>query len=136
MRHLTEAVLSTEKKWKLYKRLLKHDREWLYAQPKNKTLAPHREGRVDWASRDKEWAQLLRAAAAKIGKEAPLVRVTKNAMITKAGISTSIFAYLNRLPLCHSALSECSESREAFRERCRMAGEKKSNECCREPGQA
>lgn len=99
----------------LYRRLRRHDPKWLSTQPRRQSGNPKPRGQVNWASRDEEWARLLRAAAAKIGKEVPLARVTKNAMITQAGISTSIFAYLNRLPLCRSALSECSESREASR---------------------
>ena len=123
--------ITREKNWKIYKRLLKHDREWLYAQPKNKTRTPHPEGQVNWASRDEEWSRRLRAAAAKIREEVPLARVTRNAMITRAGICSSIFAYINRLPACRLALSECCEMQNTFRQRSQFAGETSVSTLCR-----
>lgn len=98
----------------LYRRLRRHDSKWLSTQPRRQSGNPNPREQVNWVSRDEKWARLLRAAAAKIGEDVPLARVTKNAMITQAGISTSIFSYLDRLPACRLALSECSESREAF----------------------
>lgn len=109
----------------LYKRLRKYDREWLCAQPKRRIGNPRPIEQVNWESRDKKWSRLLQSAADKIRAERPLKRITKNSMITYSGISTSIFAYLNRLPACRSAFIECSESHGAFRERCMKTGEDK-----------
>jgi predicted transcriptional regulator len=122
--------IAREKCWKLYNRLRLHDRKWLFAKPGNKTRKPHPEGQVNWARRDAQWSRRLRDAASKIAKEVPLERVTRNAMVTQAGICSSIFAYINRLPACRLALSECSESLKNFRQRAQCSVETSGPTLC------
>jgi len=124
-------AIARERCWKLYNRLRLHDRKWLFATPGNTTHKPHPKGQVNWASRDEEWSRRLRDASRRIIEEIPLARVTRNAMVTRAGICSSIFSYINRLPACRLALNESYESPKNFRQRSQCSVETSGSTLCR-----
>ena len=87
------------------------------------------ERKFDWHGRDAEWSQQLKLAASAIRDEMPPRRVTKIAMFDKAGISSSIYSYLRRLPKCRLAITERSESYTAFQQRLQEEQQSTESKC-------
>jgi transcriptional regulator with XRE-family HTH domain len=121
-------VLARKENGVLYQNLRRNDRDWLFAQPKSRISKPPCENRVDWASRDDEWSELLRAAAEKIRGAVPLRRLTPSFITVEAGLKSTTLANLDRLPKCRLALDKFSESLEDYRERRLRAAAAKARE--------
>lgn len=110
--------IAAKKNAPLYARLWKYDREWLQREPKLRTYIPPSQKRVNWASRDIEWSQMLRSTASRILEEIPAKRASRAAIIREAGLSICTFSTKKQeLPICQSVLKELSESADDFRER-------------------
>lgn len=98
---------------KLYRKLVRLDKEWLYIRYRLKTKSPFKT-HIDWGVRDKEWSAKLENATLHI-LSMPHKRVTKNAILKKAGLD--IYHLLNYLPLCRDAISRLCETTDVWQER-------------------
>jgi hypothetical protein len=100
----------------IHKWLARYDSEWLEAhKPPRKMVKFSPSLRVDWESRDAEWADALRTSALGI-KNAPgrPVRITKNRLCKHMGRAATIHQNLDKLPLTSQALTELAETQEEF----------------------
>ena len=103
------------KKEILRKWLSRHDQSWLLDWKKNHTKK--RIGlRVDWATRDRTWSILLKAAAVRVKTAIPAKRAGRQTIAVEAGLPRSILAY-DYLPLCKKVFSEELESIDQWRKR-------------------
>lgn len=98
---------------RLYIRLWRWDRNWLFKQPQFGNFRFTQNARVDWVSRDKEWSQALRVAAQRIRDSGLPRRIVTTTIINAAGLPISTItrhARQNRLPFCQAVLKEFSET--------------------------
>ncbi len=95
----------------LYTRLRRWDWDWMQAQSPNRKTRSVVNRRVDWATRDSEWSQKLKAAAQKLKTTGFSRRITPTTIIYVSGLPTSIFSpyYLDQMPTCRAVLKECSD---------------------------
>jgi hypothetical protein len=101
----------------LYSKLRRYDTDWFYNVAKSRPEVAITQ-QTDWAGRDRSWGPMLSAAAVKIRSAVPFRKISRTAMIKEAGLDPSaILKRLDRLPACRSALNECSETRDDYRER-------------------
>ena len=110
-------VLARKQNGKLYARLRRWDRDWLFAQREVKNTIHLPNNRADWKQRDKEWSELLKATAQKVKALGPPRRVTAQAIINASGLPIERTTLMRRLPLCQIVLRESSESLDDARER-------------------
>lgn len=94
----------------LYMKLRRWDKEWLFALPQLGNFRYRPKSRVDWAIRDKEWSEILRAAAQKIKASGLPRRVAPLTIIKASGLPETVLTRPIRLPICRAVLKECSES--------------------------
>ena len=109
--------LARQKNGWLFSKLSRYDPDWFYNDPKSRPEITITQ-RIDWEGRDKIWSPMLRAAALKIRSAIPFREISRTAMIKEAGLDpSSILHRLDRLPACKSALNECPETVDEYRER-------------------
>lgn len=113
----TRTQIKCEIAPRLYRWLMAHDRAWLRAHlpPQAKRVGSARQ--VDWAKRDVELAQKVRASAERLKREhGRPMRVTRQAIGRDIDKLTFIAskAQLARLPLTAKVLAEVVESRVDF----------------------
>ncbi|WP_076997808.1 TnsD family Tn7-like transposition protein [Variovorax sp. KK3] len=96
-----------------YAWLYRHDRQWLTSgsglsdPPISQSI--HR-ARVDWESRDKQYAERIAAIALALKSRLPRPRVSTAALMRMIAPLSSIRSHLHRLPLSQGALIGYSES--------------------------
>ncbi|MGO9952485.1 MAG: TnsD family Tn7-like transposition protein [Dissulfurispiraceae bacterium] len=106
---------------KLYRKLMEYDRDWLYNASSAKRCVHTPKMRVDWASRDPEWANILRSAYSRIIQAIPTKRATITAIIHEANLCVELLKKKSHLlPISSSVLTECAESIENYHERCQQ----------------
>jgi hypothetical protein len=109
--------LARQKNGWLFSKLSRYDPDWFYNDPQSRPEIIIAQ-RIDWEGRDKIWGPMLRAAALKIRSAVPFRQISRTAMIKEAGLDpSSILHRLDRLPACRSALNECPETVDDYRER-------------------
>jgi len=95
--------------------LKRNDAEWLESHmplpQKRKSWSPH----VDWRDRDQRLAEAVRSTAVRL-KNHPdhLIRITQTAIGREIGQPLPLLKNADKLPLTAQALSEVTETREAF----------------------
>lgn len=91
----------------VYCKLIKYDREWMRSLPRGTP--------ADWEKRDTEWAQLLIAAGEQIKNRFPPRRLTIRAILSVAGLKSSMIKNLYRLPECSQVFQAYCETTETFK---------------------
>jgi hypothetical protein len=118
--HFGSIVVARRMARRIYRALLKHDREWLYKH-RTGTAGPN-VSRVDWALRDAEFVLKLRKAAEEIASQAPPRWVSAISILMVAKVPLGTRNQLMKLPKCRALIRQVVETRQQFHQRRRHAG--------------
>lgn len=99
----------------LYSKLYRHDRLWLRVHSPRCGARSEPQQRVDWAERDRQFANLIPGAAAAIRtKQGRLRRVTTTELGKVIGKLPLLEQHKDKLPLTFEAIAREIETRETF----------------------
>ncbi|SHP80366.1 Uncharacterised protein [Mycobacteroides abscessus subsp. abscessus] len=97
----------------LYKRLYRHDKEWLFSRSYNKIPRKKVIDVVDWKKRDKEIVPMLKDAYFRLMARNPPTRITKNQLIIETRLNWSK-RYDQKLPSSIQYIKSVEENNDQF----------------------